>query len=138
MSYTLDATRAEMREHVQTVAGLSPKDSRKAALQFAANVLQLPFARVKAYFYGEARHVPAHEADMIRAYVKASEDLLSIKAEYETRCEKLVADARPVLARLAPPPISGKTAAACREASEVVARRTLTKAARSSDDGSDE
>lgn len=102
VSFTADAVRAEMLAHVQTIAGLAPEDSRKAALRFTARLLGLPFARVKAHYYGEARQVPAHEADQVRAYVAAAEKLIEARAKYEAE-RAAFCEAHPALARLAPP-----------------------------------
>lgn len=126
VSFTVEGVRAEMRQHVRTVADLAPEDSRKAALRFAANVLRLPFARVKAYFYDEVRNVPAHEADQIRAYVEAAEKLIEAKHQYEAIRREYLATAHPSLARFTPGELAGKTAATCEEASAVVKRAGRT------------
>ena len=102
MSFTAEAVANEMRGHVGAVVALSPNTNRKAALNFAARVLGLPFSRVKYLFYGEARRIEAHEADRIRAYLKAAEELFLARGEYEAMRRSFVA-AHPALARLAPP-----------------------------------
>lgn len=84
MAFAAEAVRDEMRQRVRDIAALSPEDSRKAALAFAAKVLRLPFSRVKCLFYGEARRIEAHEADQVRAYVAAAHKLIEARAEYET------------------------------------------------------
>ena len=103
MSFTAEAVRAEMRQHISAIAALAPGDSRKAALGFAAKVLRLPFGRVKCLFYGEARRIDAHEADQVRAYVQAAQQLIDKKADYERQRREFV-EAHPRLARLAPRP----------------------------------
>lgn len=130
MSFTADAIRSEMQERVRTIAALSPEDSRKAALRFTAGILRMPYDRVRRLFYGEARCIEAHEADQIRAYFDAAHKLIEARERYDAERAAFLAEAHPVLARLAPPQVSRETGAACEEAAEVVARRNLTKAAR--------
>lgn len=124
MSFTVEATRSEMRQHVRLVAGLALEENRKAAFAFAAKVLGLSYQRVRAYFYDEVRQVPAHEADKIRAYVQAAEKLIEAREQYEAERRAFLAEAHPVVAGLAPGALGRKTNAACKEASEVVARRS--------------
>jgi hypothetical protein len=104
MSFTAEAVRAEMRQHVSAIAALAPEDNRKAALTFAAKVLRLPFARVKCLFYGEARRIDAHEADQVRAYVQAAQQLIEARADYEAQRIAYLANAHPALVHLAPRP----------------------------------
>lgn len=101
MSITAEAVRIEMQRHVTTVADLAPGTNRKAALAWAARVLGLSPARIKSLFYGEARRVEAHEADQIRAYVKAAETLLGARMDYEKKRRDFLRD-HPSLAFLAP------------------------------------
>lgn len=105
MSFTAEAVRDEMQEHVRAVAALGPADNRKAALQFAAKVLCLPFSRVHCLFYGKARRVEAHEADQIRAYVQATEKLIQARAKYEAD-RKAFLEAHPSMGRFAPGPLA--------------------------------
>jgi len=102
--FTAEAVRSEMRQHVSAIAALAPEDSRKAALAFAAKVLRLPVGRVKCLFYGEARRIDAHEADQVRAYVQAAQQLIDSRAAYEKQRAEFVAS-HPRLARLAPRPL---------------------------------
>lgn len=114
MSFTAEATASEMRRHVGRVVALAPEDqdgvraSRKAALVFAANVLRLPFSRVKALFYGEARRIEAHEADQVRAYVYAAQKLIRARADYEQTRAEFLKDASPLMASMAPPALVGR------------------------------
>jgi hypothetical protein len=103
MSFTAEAVRAEMRQHIGAIAALAPADSRKAALAFVARVLRLPAGRVKCLFYGEAHRIDAHEADQVRAYVQAAQQLIDSRAAYEKQRAEFVASHSP-LARLVPPP----------------------------------
>jgi hypothetical protein len=121
MAHTAEAVRDEMRGHVRAVAELVPEESRKAALRFAANVLRLPYCRVKSLFYGEARRIDAHEADKIRAYVQAAAKLIQARADYEKQRAEFLAAGAP-LVRLAPRPLPRTETVAAAE--EVVARRT--------------
>ena len=105
MAHTAEAVRDEMRGHVRAVAELVPEENRKAALRFAANVLRLPYARVKSLFYGEARRVDAHEADQIRAYVQAAAKLIQARADYEKQRADFLA-AHPRLVRVAQPALA--------------------------------
>ncbi len=105
MSYSPEAVRSEMREHVRNIAALAPDDGRKDSLRFAASVLRIPFDRVRRLFYGEARRVEAHEADQIRAYVEAAHKLIEARAEYEAQRREFLATAHPTVARLAPGPL---------------------------------
>jgi site-specific DNA-cytosine methylase len=91
--------RTEMQQHVRAIAALAPEDSRKAALSFAANVLRMPFDRVRRLFYGQARRVEAHEADQIRAYVEAAHKLIEARAKYEADRAAFLATAGPIARR---------------------------------------
>jgi hypothetical protein len=102
--FTAAAVREEMRRHVADMAALAATTSRKEALRFAANLLHLPYGRVRSLFYGEARSVQAHEADQIRAYVQAAIDLIQARADYEKQRADFLA-AHPRLARLVPGPL---------------------------------
>jgi len=104
IQFTAEAVRAEMQRHIGIIAALAPEDSRKAALAFVARVLRLPVGRVKCLFYGEARRVDAHEADQVRAYVQAAQQLIDSRAAYEKQRAEFVAS-HPRLARLSPPPV---------------------------------
>lgn len=99
--------RTEMQRHVRAITALAPEDSRKAAISFAANVLRMPFDRVRRLFYGQARRVEAHEADRIRAYVEAAHKLIEARAAYESLRAEYLAEAGPVMRRLAPPALEG-------------------------------
>ena len=105
MSFSAEATRVEMRGHLRLIAGLAYEDSRKAALRFAASALRMPYDRVRKLYYGLAQRIEAHEADRIRAYVQQAEDLIRAREAYERQRQEFVANARPSLARLAPPPL---------------------------------
>lgn len=110
MAYTADAVREEMQQHVKSVAALAPEDGRKAALAFAASILQLPYERVRKFFYGNANCIHAHEADQVRAYVKQAEELIEARQEYEQKRRDYLANASPFMARLAPPALPEDTA----------------------------
>jgi hypothetical protein len=105
-----DASRDEMQQHVKAVVALAPQDNRKSALSFAAKALRLPFGRVRELFYGNARRIEAHEADQIRAYVIAAQELMEARADYEARRKEFLGGATPFMARLAPPALSQETA----------------------------
>lgn len=107
MSFTADAVRNEMRQHVKDVAALAPNNGRKDALRFAANILRLPYGRVKSLFYGEARRIDAHEADQIRAYVQAATELIEARADYEKQRADFLAT-HPRLACLLPRALEGQ------------------------------
>lgn len=103
MSFTVEGSRREMQQHVRAVAGLASDDGIKSALNFAAGILRLPYQRVRALYYGEARRIDAHEADQIRAYVKQAETLIEARHQYENRRQEFLANAPRFMARLAPP-----------------------------------
>lgn len=105
MTMSADATRADVRRCVLDIAALAPEESRKAALQFTASVLRLPFARVKRWYYDEVRRVEAHEADQIRAYFDAAQKLIQARADYEALRREYLATAHPSLVRFAPPAV---------------------------------
>jgi hypothetical protein len=126
MTFTAEAVRAEMRQHVSAIAALAPEDSRKAALTFAAKLLRLPVGRVKCLFYGEARRIDAHEADQVRAYVQAAQQLIDSRAAYEKqRAEFVASDLR--LDRLVPRPLVSDEVSAAAEAT--IAQKPPLKAA---------
>jgi hypothetical protein len=102
-----EAVRCEMQEHVHKVAALWPETCRKTALAFAANALRLPYGRVKALYYGEARRIDAYEADQIRAYVQAASKLIEAQQHYNTLAREYLATAHPDLLRFAPRPLDG-------------------------------
>lgn len=108
MAFTAEAVRDEMQRHVGAVAALVPDGGRKSALQFAANILKLPYGRVRALFYGEARRIEAHEADQIRAYVEAATKLIEARADYERQRRAFIAEAHPAVLRMAPTVLVGK------------------------------
>lgn len=59
---------AEMSALVHEVAGYAaPSTNWKERVQAAARALKLPFGRVKAHYYREARRVDAEEMDRARA-----------------------------------------------------------------------
>lgn len=124
MSYTAEGIRCEMQEKVRDVVGLAADDSRKAALAFAARVLNLPFDRVRRLFYGQARRIEAHEADQIRAYVEAATKLIEARADYERQRRAFLAEAHPALVRLAPREIVAE------EVSETVSESTVARGRR--------
>lgn len=106
MSFTAEATREEMQQHLRDVVALAPEDSRKTALAFAASLLKLDFERARALYYGRARRIEAHEADQIRAYVQQAETLIQARHEYEQRRQEFLANAPRFMARLAPPALA--------------------------------
>lgn len=95
------AVRNEMQQRVREVAALA-EGNRKAALAFAARVLNMDFDRVRRIFYGQARRIEAHEADQIRAYVTAAQKLIQARAEYEALRKEFVTNAHPALVRVSP------------------------------------
>lgn len=95
------ATRDELFQRVREVVGLGD-GNRKAAIAWAAKVLDLPFDRVRRLYYGQARRIEAHEADQIRAYVEQASALIQSRAEFEALREAFIRN-RPSLARLVPP-----------------------------------
>lgn len=74
-----------------------------------------PFASA---LYGEARRIDAHEADQVRAYVQAAQQLIDARADYERQRREFV-ESHPALARFAPSPIPRTQA--LEEAEEAVA-----------------
>ena len=106
MSFTAEAIRSEMQQRVRDIAALAPDNGRKAALSFAAGVLQMPLDRVRRLFYGEARRIEAHEADQIRAYVEAAHKLIQAREDYEALRREFVATAHPSVARLTAAPLA--------------------------------
>lgn len=107
MSYTADATRLEMQQKVRDVVALAADSSRKAALDFAARVLRLPYDRVRRIYYGQARCIQTHESDQIRAYVEAAHKLIEARARYEVERDAFLAASHPAVAQLAPGPLDG-------------------------------
>lgn len=99
-----DVVRTEMQERVRDIAALAPEASRKAAIDFAARVLRMPFERVRNVYYGRARRIEAHEADQIRAYCEAANKLLEAREQYEAYRQSFLRD-HPALARFAPGPL---------------------------------
>lgn len=93
--------RDEMQQRVREVAALA-EGNRKAALAFAAKVLNMPFDRVRRLYYGQARRIDAHEADQIRAYITAAQKLIQARADYEAQRRDYLAHAHPALVCLAP------------------------------------
>jgi hypothetical protein len=68
---------AEMSSLVREVADFAaPSPNWKDRVNAAARVLQLPFGRAKAHYYGEARRVDAEEMDRAR---EAAEQLREAK-----------------------------------------------------------
>lgn len=122
MSYSAEAVCDEMQGHVSRLVSLSPGESRKAAIRFAAGILHLPYSRVKRLFYGEARRIEAHEADQIRAYVEAATRLIEARGEYERQRQQFLS-AHPTLARLAPGPVGGTDVQAAAEEAPLTAAR---------------
>lgn len=98
------AVRNEMQQRVRDIAALAD-GNRKAAIAFAAKVLNLPFDRVRRLYYGQARRIEAHEADRIRAYVEAAAKLIEARADYEKQRREFV-ERHPVLSRLAAASVS--------------------------------
>ena len=99
--FSSEADCREMREAVGKVVRLYPEQSRKAAIRMAAHVLGLPYERVKAFYYGEARLIAAHEADKVRAYIEQAHEIIEAGNAYERRRREFVA-AHPLLGRLVP------------------------------------
>lgn len=104
VAFTAEAVRDEMRQHVGSVVALAP-ESRKAGLTLAAKLLRLPVGRVRSLFYGEARRIDAHEADQVRAYVRAAQELIQARADVERQRDEFIAT-HPALARFAPPALA--------------------------------
>lgn len=100
-----EQTREEIRGHLRVITSLSAEANRKAALAFAARVLDLPYQRVFAIFYGKAQRIEAHEADRIRAYVQRAEHLIEERAKLNAQIREFRAEAPAFMARLAPKPL---------------------------------
>lgn len=98
------AVRHEMQERVREIAALAD-GNRKAAIAWAAKVLNLPFDRVRRLYYGQARRIEAHEADQIRAYVEQASALIQSRADFEAQRAAFIRN-RPALARLVPPALA--------------------------------
>lgn len=97
------AVRDEVQQRVREVVALAD-GNRKSAIAFAARVLNLPFDRVRRMYYGQARMIHAHEADQIRAYVTAAQELIEARAAYEAQRASFL-KSHPALARFAPRPL---------------------------------
>lgn len=106
MTFTAAATRAEMQQHVRSVASLAPSEGRKAAIAFAASILKLPYGRVRSLFYGLAGRIDAHEADQIRAYVKHAEQIIEARDKYEDERRQFLANIPSFMARLSAPSLA--------------------------------
>lgn len=106
MQNAAEAVRAEISEHVTTIVGFAPGDSRKAAIAWAARVLGMTYSRVRTLLYGTAEPW-AHEADKIRAYVTAAQKLIEARDAYDaTRREYLcLAASDPRLLAKTPDPL---------------------------------
>lgn len=65
--------RREMRDALRAAAaaGMTPGESVKAAIRRAAQRLGLAYGRARSLWYGEARRIDAHEADLVRSRVRA-------------------------------------------------------------------
>ena len=110
------AVRNEVCQQVRDVVALVD-GNRKAAIAFASKALNLPFDRVRRMYYGQARMIHAHEADQIRAYVQAAQELIEARASYEALRSNYLANAHPSLLRLAPPELAAdEISAAAQEA----------------------
>jgi hypothetical protein len=75
---------AEMSMLVREVADFAaPSPNWKDRVNAAARVLGLPFGRVKAHYYGEARRVDAEEMDRARATARELRDAKQREREHE-------------------------------------------------------
>lgn len=75
---------AEMSSLVREVADFAaPSPNWKDRVNAAARVLGLPFGRVKAHYYGEARRVEAEEMDRARAAARELREQRRIAKEHE-------------------------------------------------------
>lgn len=101
---TAAAVRAEMTGKVRQLAGTSTETSVKGRLRALARHLGLSPGRIAKYWYGLIPCPPAHEADQIRAYYQAAQELIEARAAYEKRRDNFVRDHRN-LAFAVPSPI---------------------------------
>lgn len=65
---------AEMYSYAFEAAQSAPTDNWKDRVHAAARVLNLPFARAKAFYYREPRRVTAEEMDYARQAIRALRD----------------------------------------------------------------
>lgn len=124
---TAAAVRAEMIGKVRQLAGTSTETSVKGRLRALARHLGLSPGRTAKYWYGLIPCPPAHEADQIRAYYKAAQELIEARAAYEKRRENFLRDHRN-LAFVVPDPIADVAGATTPAA--IVADKASTKPAR--------
>jgi len=101
MPFTAAAVSEEITSAVKVLVKASPGLSVKERLRTLARHIGLPVGRVADYWYGEVRCPPAHEADLIRAYYKAADELVNAKAEHEKRFSDFIRN-HPNLAFLVP------------------------------------
>lgn len=100
--FTPERAREEMRGHLRVIARMTDEPNRKAALAFAARVLEMPYWRVSEIFYGRARRIEAHEADRIRAFVWQADKVIKARAKLEAERRAFLAEAPAFMGRLAP------------------------------------
>jgi hypothetical protein len=64
---TAEAISTEMTQIVREAAGPRAQDDTiERQIDRASRYLGLPFRRARAYWYGEVRNIPAHEAEQLR------------------------------------------------------------------------
>lgn len=117
-----EQSREEVRGKLRLITSLSSEVNTKAALAFAARILDIPYARVFAIYYGKAQRIEVHEADRIRAYVAQAQHLIEERARINAEIRAFRAEAPASLVRLAPKPLPSLEEAAAR------LKRGLTKA----------
>jgi hypothetical protein len=102
MPFTAEAVREELTGRVRELARTSPEESVKGRLRWLARHIGLPASRIAKYWYGLVPSPPAHEADQIRAYYTAAQELIRARQEYEKRRGELL-QTHSRMAFLAPP-----------------------------------
>lgn len=104
MAFTAEAVSAELTASIKTLVEVEPGGTVKERTRSTARHLGMPFGRIRKYFYGEVVCPPAHEADQIRAYYNAAQELIEARKAYEKLRGDFLRD-NPSLARFAPGPL---------------------------------
>ncbi len=102
--WTAEAVSVELTGSIQELVQVAPERNQKARLSAVARHIGLPVGRIRKYYYGEIVCPPAHEADAIRFYRRAAQELLASRNKYEEQRARFLA-AYPAMARFAPGPL---------------------------------
>lgn len=115
MAFTAEAVRDELTGNVKALVDSAPGATVKERLRSAARYLGLPFSRVQDYWHGEVRRIEAHEADQIRAYYQAAQELIEARQAYDQLRRDFLQN-HPRLSRLVPGPLEADEVSAAAEA----------------------